>query len=244
MSLRLLTMPPSHFSEKARWGLDYSGLQYVEERHAPLFHRFALKKIGAGTTVPALVTESGVLSDSHAILQFVDQVKPLYPEDPALRAQVVEFEAELDGRFGPAIPRWAYFHIIPHRLLYKRLCTDGAPGSERLGFGLLAPIVAMGMKKGLKINREACERAVSRISEYFSKVSERLADGRSYLFGDRFSAADLTWAALAAPAAGATGFKGATLSLSEAPTELRAQVERWGETPAGQHVLRMYEKHR
>ncbi len=33
MSRRLLTIPISHYCEKARWALDRAGLDYVEERH-------------------------------------------------------------------------------------------------------------------------------------------------------------------------------------------------------------------
>jgi glutathione S-transferase len=246
MSLRLITMPPSHYSEKARWALDHSGLQYVEERHAPLFHRFALKKIGAGTTVPALVTDSGTLADSQAILQYVDAnaERKLFPQDPELRKQVEEFEALLSTKFGPAMPRWAYFHIIPHRALYTRLCTEGAPGKERLAFGLMAPVIGMGMKKGLKINREAHDRAVQRIGEYFEKVSEMLKDGRKYLFGDQFTAADLTFAALGCGPAGAKGYGGSTASEEEAPKEMREQVQGWKASPAGRFVQRIYDEHR
>ena len=142
------------------------------------------------------------------------------------------------------MPRWAYYHIIPHRALYTRLCTQGAPGKERIAFGMLAPIVGMGMKKGLKINKEAADRAVERIGEYFAKVSAMLSDGRRYLFGNEFTAADLTWAALACGPAGAKGYGGSTASEEEAPPEMREQVRGWRETPAGQFVQRIYDEHR
>ena len=34
----LITIPPSHYCEKARWALDYARIPYREERHPPLFH--------------------------------------------------------------------------------------------------------------------------------------------------------------------------------------------------------------
>ena len=37
------------------------------------------------------------------------------------------------------------------------------------------------------------------LREVFQQVDERLADGRQFLVGDRFTAADLTFAALASP---------------------------------------------
>ena len=47
--LILITIPLSHYCEKARWGLDRVGLQYREQPHAPLLSRLA------GGTVPVLV---------------------------------------------------------------------------------------------------------------------------------------------------------------------------------------------
>ena len=38
---RLITIPLSHFCEKARWGLDRVALRYREEPHAPLLSRLA-----------------------------------------------------------------------------------------------------------------------------------------------------------------------------------------------------------
>ena len=35
---RLLTIPISHFCEKARWALDRAGVDYVERRHIQLVH--------------------------------------------------------------------------------------------------------------------------------------------------------------------------------------------------------------
>src|SRR5918996_28350 len=61
---RLLTIPISHFCEKARWALDRAGLDYVEERHVQGVHRVVARRAGGGATVPVLVTAHGVLPDS------------------------------------------------------------------------------------------------------------------------------------------------------------------------------------
>ena len=50
----LITIPLSHYCEKARWALDRVALPYREEPHAPLFHRLATKRNERGT-VPVLV---------------------------------------------------------------------------------------------------------------------------------------------------------------------------------------------
>ena len=38
---RLVTIGISHFCEKARWGLEWTGVRYVEEAHAPGMHFLA-----------------------------------------------------------------------------------------------------------------------------------------------------------------------------------------------------------
>ncbi len=87
MSARLVTIPISHFCEKARWALDRAGVEYVEQPHLQLVHVIAARSVGGGRTVPVFVTEAGeVLPDSTAILRWADmQVTPgmqMYPDGP------------------------------------------------------------------------------------------------------------------------------------------------------------------
>src|SRR5438105_14949685 len=97
MSARLVTIPISHFCEKARWALDRAGVQYVEQPHLQFIHILAARFAGGARTVPVLVTEAGdVLADSTAILHWADtQLEPerrLYP-DGALGAEAAAVEA-------------------------------------------------------------------------------------------------------------------------------------------------------
>jgi glutathione S-transferase len=55
---RLITIPISHYSEKARWAMDYLKIPFQEVAHMPPFHRGATKKY-QGTSVPVLVTDDG-----------------------------------------------------------------------------------------------------------------------------------------------------------------------------------------
>jgi len=55
---------------------------------------------------------------------------------------------------------------------------------------------------GMGINEEGRAVAMRRIKEVFAEVEALLSDGRKYLTGASFTAADLTFAALAAPALG------------------------------------------
>ena len=84
--LRLVTIPISHYCEKARWALERAGIPYREERHVQGIHRIAARRAGGGATVPVLVTPDGVLGESEEILAWVDERTPaehrLFPADP------------------------------------------------------------------------------------------------------------------------------------------------------------------
>src|SRR3954451_24869544 len=82
---RLLTIPISHYCEKARWALDRAGVDYREERHAQGIHQVMAKRAGGGKTVPVLVADEGVFPESEDILRYADRHLPderrLFPED-------------------------------------------------------------------------------------------------------------------------------------------------------------------
>jgi len=47
MSARLITIPFSHYCEKARWALELCGIAYEEDGHLPVFHYAATLRAGA-----------------------------------------------------------------------------------------------------------------------------------------------------------------------------------------------------
>lgn len=71
--LRLVTIPISHYCEKARWALERADLEYREERHIQGVHRLAARRAGGGVTVPVLVTPQGSIGESALILAWVTQ---------------------------------------------------------------------------------------------------------------------------------------------------------------------------
>ncbi len=199
-ALRLITIGFSHFCEKARWALDRTELAYREEDHVPLLHWPARLVAGGGRTVPALVTPAGVVRDSSDIVRYADEHLPaarrLIPEDAAQREEVLATMAELDRGLGPAVRRWLYFHVTQHDAALVRLLTCTGPRWERRVTRVVYPAIRAVIRRGLKIDAASAERSRQRMEASFAAVDERLADGRRFLVGDRFSAADLTFAAL------------------------------------------------
>lgn len=86
------------------------------------------------------------------------------------------------------------------------------------------------------------------ITEVYDRVDTLLSDGRQYLVGDKFSAADLTFAALSYPLVASVlpeMFKNRVPPpLESFPEKYREQVAIWMNSPAGKHAIRMYSEHR
>jgi glutathione S-transferase len=246
--LTLFTLPPSHFSEKARWGLDRAQIPYREQSNPPLFHRLVNFWLGAKKTRPVLRTPSRLICDSTEILQYVDGFLTadfkLYPADSQLRQQICEFEQHLGKQVGFSVIRWAYFHFLPETKLIVPLMSGPAKSLENRLFRVLFPLIRVLMQKGLKLIPATAERAQKNIEAAMDEVAERLSDGRQYLFGDRFSAADLTCAALFGPIFVAPEYGGTRADVAKLPTAVRERREAWLKHPTGQFVLRLYREHR
>jgi glutathione S-transferase len=78
----------------------------------------------------------------------------------------------------------------------------------------------------------------------FDEIAERLCDGRRFLVDDRFTAADLTFAALAAPVLLPERY-GSPLPPPEAmPDAMSREVSRLRDHPAGIFAARLYREER
>jgi glutathione S-transferase len=246
--LRLITIPISHYCEKARWALERAGLPYREERHVQGIHRAYAKRAGGGITVPVLVTPQGAIGESAEILDWVDT--KVAPESrlgagPGIdERELVDVCRRLDERLGPAGRRLIYVRMFEQPGLMVRFNNQGVPRWEDRMLRATLPFArrylsrALGIVPGVEVGDEAV------VWEEFDWVAGMLADGRPYLLGERFSAADVTFAALAAPIVLPSRY-GVTLpplELLDAPTS--ALVERGRAHAAGAFALRMVAEER
>ncbi|MCB9569203.1 MAG: glutathione S-transferase [Myxococcales bacterium] len=243
---RLITIPFSHFCDKARWALQRRGIAFVEDGHLPLFHFLAVRRAGGNRTVPALALADRLIGDSTEILQWADaQPAPgprLYPEGVADEA--LALEEDFDRHLGPATRRWAYGFILPDRGLIREVARHGAPSWQRAGLELGLPLARFVMRKAMRIDDAGVARSRVKIDEVFDRVGERLADGRPYLTGDQLTAADITFAALAAPALYPAEYGVPFPPVERFPAAIQAEVARLRAHPAGAFGLRIYAEDR
>jgi glutathione S-transferase len=245
MATRLITILFSHYCEKARWALDRNNIAYTEDAHLPIFHYLPARLAGGKRTVPVLVADGTALADSTDIVAWADARSPgsLLPADPTDRAAALQLEDDFDRQLGPHTRRWAYFHVLPRRDLLDELIR-AAPRWERLALAATRPLALRYLARGLKIDAAGAERSRQKIDAAFDRVSALLSDGRRFLVGDRFTVADLTFAALAAPVLLPPSYPAPLPSLSSFFGEPRAQLDAWRASPAGQLALRLYETER
>ncbi|WP_437669657.1 glutathione S-transferase family protein [Sorangium sp. So ce131] len=257
---RLVTIPFSHYCEKARWALDRAGVPYREDAYPPLGHAVPALRAGGGRTVPVLVTRAGALRDSTDILRYADGFVPsehalFFREPDPRRDDVASLEERFDRQLGPATRRVVYYHLLPDEALSYTLLARSFPLPEGAGaaspwwlrrgaFRVYFPAVRALMNRAMRIDAAGAERSLGKLRAVFDAVNERLRDGRPFLAGDRFSAADLTFAALAAPVILPDGYPVPLPAPGEVPAALGALVEALRAEPAGAFALRMYREQR
>jgi len=259
VSWRLITIRPSHYNEKARWALDRFELAYDEEPWMPMLHMLGTARvllprrggdadrISSRLSTPVLVTEDRVLADSSEIMGFASR----HADDPGRSlywsTEVVELDRRFSGQFGADTRRVAYQHLLPDRALFKELARRSVGPAQARAFITLAPVIRKGLIAGLKIEPKAAARSSERVLAEFARVDEQLADGRPYLCGDRFSAADISFASLASLALlvqPGEGYGAWLPSFDQVPGEYRTFAQRLRSTRAGEFALRMFAEER
>lgn len=248
----LISIAPSHYCEKARWALERAGIAYTEERHAPILHVPAVKRAGGRRSTPTLVLtspERRVLTDSTDILKWADANGPrahgLYGTDPERAEAIAKLEDLFDEKLGPHTRRWAYGQILSNRAVSLASVSDRTPAWERITVSLTFPVARALLEKSLNITADGVARSAARIDQVFDEVAARLSDGRAYLEGPTFSAADLTFAALAAPVLlPPHGYDAVLPRIDQFPPAGRASIERWRAHRAGVFGLRLYAESR
>jgi glutathione S-transferase len=244
----LITIPISHYCEKARWALDWAGIAYKERAHLQVIHWVPVKRAGGKKTAPVLVWGDRVFADSADIVEEASaQARPdraLFPEDPSAAAEVRELQSDFDERLGPEGRRWMYFNLRGRRDIAIAYACTGVPAWERRGLPLAYPFVSRVIDRYLDVTPDSAERSEAEVRAVFERVAERLADGRPYLCGERFSAADLTFASLAAAVLMPPEYGVPLPQPNELPAPMSTKVRELRAHPAGAFALKMFREER
>jgi glutathione S-transferase len=191
----------SHFSEKARWALDFKGIPYKPRHLLPGFHMLTARKLAPRSCVPILKADDAVIQDSTEIINFLEQKFPdqsLTPSDPNDVNEAMEWEEYLDEEIGVTLRLWFYYHELPDRDRAVRFLSQGAPWLQRSLFALSFAPIRRAMTQMMHIDAESATDAERRFLLAFDRLDQALERG-PFLVGNRFSRADLTACALLWP---------------------------------------------
>ena len=243
----LITFPPSLDCELARFLLAHYGVPHEERRHAFIFCPI-VTLWHAGTIHFPLLYNAEYKLDT--VRKMIDHFDPLGGEDRRLlpagpdRAQVDADWIQFNGTLGTATAAYAYYHLLPLKPVMIRPLSEGTPAFEAWTVRVGYPLYAWAISKGLKLSPEAERKALDTIHAVADAVDARLADGRRYFVGDRFSLSDMAFAVALGPLVLPDQYSAPIPRLAELPAPLKATYAEMRARPAGQFALRIYRDHR
>jgi glutathione S-transferase len=248
----------SHYVEKARWGLERFGVSYRDHRYLPFVHFAAVYRVHRGKhgrvdkastrfSTPVLETPQGaLLCDSAEILHYLSEHFAPPGHDLYFTPEVAQLEQQLHDELGPHTRRVAYGACFDDPTILRDIALHNVDPLQGRLFAAALPFVLGGLRKALNVSARGVARSLERVRQEFDSLSQRLGDGRPYLIGERFSAADLAFACMAAPVLFPPEFSAWMPPLERLPPSMRTVAEELRASPAGAHALRMFceERHR
>jgi glutathione S-transferase len=241
---RLYTFDISHFSEKARWALDYEGIDYDEKILIPGPHLFVTRRIAPKSTVPILEHGGQYVQGSTAILDYVATRlggMKLAPRGDHALGVALDLEARVDHAFGLGAQRVLYSVLLRDRKAVTALWSARGPAWARMFYVLAYPGVATAVKR---MYRTADAAAVAQAQRVFVETFDdldRILERQPYLGGDGPSRSDITVAALLAPICRPPEHR---VKWPEVPSDLAGFAAQLDGRPTWRHVLGMYREHR
>lgn len=227
-------------------------MSYVEENYVPIFHLWRTRRLG-GRSTPMVKVGPTVLKSSSEILRWAAEQAPrhgrgaLYPADPTEARDVQRWEALFDERLGLATRRLAYFYLIDAPALFVVLNEQRLGSVQRAVFRVVAPLLRGLIRRGLRVDARSKVLGEEGLEAVLGEVETALADGRRYLVGNAFTAADLTFAALLSPLLQSDVLarrRGVVYDEALVPAGLASCIAGVRARPAGAFALRMLAEER
>ena len=193
----------SHYNEKARWALDHKRVPHRRRAVTPGEHVAIARRLTGGRTFPVLELDGQAIGDSTAIIAALERCHPdppLYPAEPSERRRALELEDYFDEELGPYSRLLVVHHAFADpKLALSTFTPDLSPARRVLGRAMF-PRLRRQVRERLGIDDASVAHAFQKLQAAGGRLRDELQPS-GYLSGDRFTVADLTAAALVAPAA-------------------------------------------
>lgn len=235
----------SHFNEKAHWGLNLKRLDYAVVEHWPGPHMPAMKALSGQPATPVLEVDGRVVAGSTEILRVLDAIAPedpLFPDDADERARCLEIVRWLDDEVGPAVRLALFQDLLSDLDGVARIFVREPWGLRERLYRSALPLIRIVMKRSMKIDAANAALARETIHAALDRIAREGGPEGGYLVGDRFSAADLTAAALLSILSYPDGFH-APLPRP-LPPALPPWLDEWADHDGTRWVETIYARHR
>lgn len=248
----------SHYVEKVRWTMDRLGIAYRERPLMPIIH-FAVTPFVVGLmgesdshstrfSTPILKSDRGeIIVKSSRIVKYLSE-RFLSPQDTLFpNDDVAQLDEYYNCHLGPRTRELFYFNVLDRSEVIFELAERNVDRIQARLFRTWFPLCRKWIISGLGITHQRVEEGIDCIYREFERVGKRLADGRPFLFGERITAADISFACLGgaitlpSPAEG----YGAYLPPLDSPCqELGRIADDLRQSDAGRWVLHLYRHER
>lgn len=237
----------SHYCEKARWVLDHLGVDYTLRHVAPGEHARIAKQLGApNSSVPYVSVDGHVIQGSANITSWAESLPAAGEErlTPEVELELwTDIEKRIDDIAGVHIRRFYYSEALVEypdtvRPIFTRNLKFPKNILIRFGWPKIRKIMISRMDLG-KIQGDESKVIVAAELDWIDSL---LADGRTYLVGERFSRADIAVASLLSPLA--LPPEHPVYNNLSHPPRLAQQVAEWRDRRSLQWTRRMYAMHR
>ena len=203
MSAVLWHIPISHYNEKARWALDWKGIEHTKRAPTPGAHMAVALWLTRGRhgTFPGLQIDGRTIGDSSASIAALDEIQPeprLIPLEPRERARALELEEFFDEELGPHLRRSVFHDVLPHTDYASALMTTDCSPLVRTMYRAVFPALRPVFRMDMRIDDAGAQLGRAKIVTALDRIEAELQPS-GYLVGEHFSVADLTAAALLSP---------------------------------------------
>ena len=237
----------SHFCEKARWALDYLGIDYALKFTPPGVHQLLAKKLGVPrTSLPIIVADGKAIQGSAAIIDWAESVASSGTTGLSTdqsREKGRQIEKRLDKVAGVHVRRYYYSEaLVEYPQTVRPVFTHGLKMREKLMVLATWGVMRKMMIKGMDLGTEQGQDSRHIVDEELAWLDEILADGRDYLVGNEFSRTDLTAASLLAPLV--LPKEHPVYAGMELPPQMAEDLTKWENRPTLQWIRKTYAAYR
>lgn len=247
----LVVFAISHYCEKARWALDYLGIEHTVKHIAPGAHRKFAENLGAPvTSLPILVlgdqADAKFVQGSSAIISWAEANKP--DGTPSLtpatnQQEAMDIEQRLDDVMGVHVRRYYYSEaLVDYPQTVRPVFTKDLPLFQKWFVSAAWGTIRKLMIQSMDLGHEQGLQSRRLVETELDWLDSMLVDGRSFYSGDSFSRTDIAAASLLAPLI--LPEQHPTYSNMELSPKVAASCKEWEERRCLQLTREIYQNYR